>query len=609
MNAEQPTSSWRHYGLLGLILLVGLLLRFWQLDTKPLWLDEVITALISLRAGYDNVPLGTVIPLQEVVDAFVLKPGVTCPEIARALATDSTHPPLFFCGLHRWLVMLEDSGHSLAWQIRSLPALFGVGAIAALYALNRFAFSRSVGLAGAALMAVSPFGIYLSQEARHYTLPVVTITLALLALLRIQQQLLQQQRLCPWGWGGWVTANAVGLYVHYFCLLALVAQVVTLVGSWGYQRCRISLRVWSALGLALATITLLYWPWWPIFFSHFNRPETSWLPPPYNISPFYQTFVGWLLMVAILPVEHQPVWISVPCGLLLLAIAAWVGRTAIAGLRQSWRNPTTHLATLTLAGFTGCVVLEFFAIAYGLGKDLTSVPRYNFAYFPGVCALLAASLSAAVRGGDGDDEGNGDDGGVERIRNSERFNTIPQHSLYQWLAQWNRWHPLTVVVVAGIIGSLVVASGFAFYKPFLPNQIARDLQQDPTLPLEVVVSHRDFQDVALGLSIALALHDQSRTHLPPDNASIAWAFLDREHGNYGQVWDTLNQLPPLSPPPLDLWVIAPNLRRRHYPLQLLLAGHPDNPDATAIDCPIDPQHHYRIGIPYQRYRCGVTETS
>jgi hypothetical protein len=44
-------------------------------------------------------------------------------------------------------------------------------------------------------MAVSPFGVYLSQEARHYTLPILLITLALLGLIQIQQALYSQQQL------------------------------------------------------------------------------------------------------------------------------------------------------------------------------------------------------------------------------------------------------------------------------------------------------------------------------------------------------------------------------------------------------------------------------
>ena len=73
--------------------------------------------------------------------------------------------------------------------MRSLPALIGVIEIAAIYCLNRLVFSKSAALMAAALMAVSPFAVYLSQEARHYTLPMLLTTLALLGLIKIQQSL------------------------------------------------------------------------------------------------------------------------------------------------------------------------------------------------------------------------------------------------------------------------------------------------------------------------------------------------------------------------------------------------------------------------------------
>jgi uncharacterized membrane protein len=38
------------------------MLRFWHLDLKPLWLDEVLTALLSLGSRYEDVPLDVVFP-------------------------------------------------------------------------------------------------------------------------------------------------------------------------------------------------------------------------------------------------------------------------------------------------------------------------------------------------------------------------------------------------------------------------------------------------------------------------------------------------------------------------------------------------------------------
>ena len=148
-----------HYLILTGIMILGAVLRFWNLDLKPLWLDEVITALISQGHSYDDVPLQVIFSLSRLKELFTLKPEVSCAEITHILVTQSTHPPLFFCGMHRWLTWVEPITDSLSWAVRSLPALIGVGAIAAIYWLNRIAFSPKAGLVGAAIMAVSPFGV------------------------------------------------------------------------------------------------------------------------------------------------------------------------------------------------------------------------------------------------------------------------------------------------------------------------------------------------------------------------------------------------------------------------------------------------------------------
>lgn len=134
--------SSRHYWLLAGVVVLGAVLRFWHLELKPLWLDEVITALLSLGRRYDDVPLEVLFPLSALDDLLTLRPNVGFSEITQAIATYSTHPPLFFGVMHQWLQWLEPVTQPLIWKLRALPALFGVGAIVAIYALNRVAFSQ-----------------------------------------------------------------------------------------------------------------------------------------------------------------------------------------------------------------------------------------------------------------------------------------------------------------------------------------------------------------------------------------------------------------------------------------------------------------------------------
>jgi uncharacterized membrane protein len=538
------------------VIALGFMLRFWHLDLKPLWLDEVLTAFLSLGRPYADVPLNTVFPISTLPQLLKLQPNITCPEIAQAVATQSTHPPLFFCLMHQWLNWVEFVAQSLSWKLRALPALFGVMAIASIYFLNRLAFSKTAGLMGAALMAVSPFAIYLSQEARHYTLPMLLVTLALLGLIKIQQNIYSQRQLPKTLiWTLWGIVNSIGCYVHYFFILAFLAQLLTLIGIMYWRRQYLPKGSWLAITCVVVGVAVSYLPWVPVLLGGFGRSETGWLPKPEHIAPLYQTLAGWLTIVIALPVEGQPIWIQIPMILLSISFGGWISWQVFGGIKQLWRQSETQIATLTLLCFTACCLLQFAAIIYLLGKDITVAPRYNFIYFPAICALLGASLTLA-KGKKG---------------------------------KYRKFIPLSLA----FLSSIFVVSNLAFQKPFNPQQVAQNMKFEPDVPIMMVVGYNSFQDVALGLSFALAI-DTVNLGISNSKASDSVAFLNTKQG-YELVWQKLSKLSVLPVSRLNLWVVAPGLRRKDYPQQLVLTGKKT--------CTIDPNRYYRIGIPYQLYRC------
>jgi len=543
-----------HYLALAGVIALGAIVRFWNLDLKPLWLDEVLTALLSLGGRYEDVPLDVVFPASTLQHLFTLKSHVSCPEIAHAVATQSTHPPLFFCLMHQWLNWIEPITQPLSWKLRALPALVGVGAIASTYLLNRIVFSPVAGLMGATFMAVSPFGVYLSQEARHYTLPMLFISLALLGLIQIQQALYSQQLPRPLVWLFWGIVNSIGCYIHYFFFLAFIAQLLTLTGLMYWRRQMLPRGSWLAVALVVMGVIVSYLPWLPVMLGGFGRSETKWLPKPENIAPLYQTLAGWLSMVVALPVESQPLWIQLPMVLLTIAFGGWVARQAWLGFKQL-RQPLTHVAIFTLSCFTLCVVLQFVAIIYLLGKDITVAPRYNFVYYPAVCALLGASFA-----------------------------------FRKWNGKWVNALSLSIALLSCVF----VVSNLVFLKPFHPQQVARDMTFEPSVPIMMVMGYSSFQDVALGLSFALAI-DQLNPSIPRETTNASFAFLNTKLG-YEPVWQNLSKLPVLQVPRLNLWVVAPGLRRKDYPPQLILTNQ--------TRCTLDPNRHHRIGIPYQLYQCN-----
>ncbi len=594
----------RRYGaLLGAIAL-GAVLRFWHLDGKPLWLDEVITALFSLGHSYNDVPLEQVFPVAALGSVFALNRGTSCAQIAQTIAVQSVHPPLFFCWLHRWLMAVQGWPTSWIWQLRAFPAIVGVLAIAALYQLNQALFSRRAGLVGAAFMAVSPFAVYLSQEARHYTLPMLLVIFALRSMVQIQSDL-QLRKNPDRFWLVWILVNGIGFYIHYFFLLSFIAQVITLVmlqvssqeNSWKHVRTLKSFgaearSIWTRLkflGVAIAAVCLLYAPWLPTFIGHIRRPETDWLRSAdptwlHAIAPLYQLPLGWLLMLVAFPITGWGWLIGVPMVLFALGVAG----IALRRLRRLWVLPETRLATRSLSVYVLVVVGEFLAIAAILGKDLTQVPRYNFIYFPAICALLGVSFAV-------------DPGLIPVTRQatrqiSTRFSPNPT---LRWVFQplLSRLFSPPFILIVSVISSGLVVSNAVLEKSYAPDQVAAHVYIQPEQPRLVVMGYQDLQDVALGLSFALALRDYGIDH-PAANPSSQFVFLSRVKG-YDPLWEKISRLPPVTQFPLNLWVIAPGLKRKDFRSQIALR----DASGTAKTCTLDPSHYYRLGIPYQRYNC------
>lgn len=574
-----------HYFSLTFLISLAIILRFWNLELKPLWMDEVITAIFSLGKNYSSIPLDIVFPVLKLRDVFSYQSGVTCPQIAQNIATESTHPPLFFCGMYSWLGWFTPLGDDWINKLRSPSAMFGVALVVAVYFLNRLAFSRQAGLMGAAFVAVSPFAVYLSQEARHYTLPMLTISLSLLALIQIQRDIFQRQ-LRVWLWLTWTIINIISIYIHYFCIIALIAQLATLLllislsassnfkplsdAQRGFHASKTSLRNnlrnhlrnhFIAIILSVSTIAIAIIPWLRIMQNHLNRSETSWLPTPQHIEPLYQTLISWVVMVVMLPVEGQPLTIIIISGLLMLLFAGWLASKVFKGIKLLLQQSTTRLPTLTLLSFTTLVLLGIFVISYILGKDITVAPRYNFIYYPSFSALIAASLI--------------------RENSNSNFKTSDRQ--------------LSIILLIGFISCIFVVYDLGFQKPYLPQKVAQNIYLEPNIPVMAVMAYRNYQDVALGLSFALALERETKNYqlLNKQDANTTFAFLNQSSG-FEAVFEKLSQIPNQNSQ-LNLWILAPGRLRRDYPEQIKVS--------QTLSCNIDTNKYDRIGIPYQLYRC------
>ena len=184
------------------ILVVATLVRFAGLGSKPLWIDEAMTALVVLGRGPDDVPLGVARPLTALASIFSLNPAATWLDVVTRLvdpAVQHTHPPLFYVLMHAWLGWLAPPLSELAWTLRAVAAVFGVLAVGLIFGLARSAFGERAGLIAGALAAVSPAMVMLAQEGRNYTLPLALLAAAFWVMVAMVKRLTDARSIRPSG--------------------------------------------------------------------------------------------------------------------------------------------------------------------------------------------------------------------------------------------------------------------------------------------------------------------------------------------------------------------------------------------------------------------------
>jgi hypothetical protein len=176
--------------VLGLTLL-GAALRFPTLDRQSFWLDELVTVSLLDHGLGDAVR-----------------------EVPRTEAT----PFLYYLVAWVWgsLFGLGEVG------IRTLSALAGMATIPIAYGAGAVLVSRRTGIVAAALVAVNPFLVWYSQEARSYAL------LALLGagtVLAFGHALRGSRRALV----AWAVLSGLAIATHYYALFLVAAEIVWLL--------------------------------------------------------------------------------------------------------------------------------------------------------------------------------------------------------------------------------------------------------------------------------------------------------------------------------------------------------------------------------------------
>jgi uncharacterized membrane protein len=329
-----------------LIIMLGIRLRFINLDKKIYWHDEVYTSLRAtghtMGAVEEQMFVGRVVNAKAILKYQQLDPNLGLKQSLDSMAIeDAQHPPLYFVILRFWI---QAFGNTIS-IIRSLSVLISLLLFPAIYWLCQELFaSSSVGSMAIALTAISPINLWLAQDAREYGLWMVMIALTSAALLRALRLKTKSS------WVLYALSLILGFYSYLLTGLVAIAHGIYVFILQGFHWNRTTKAFSIAFGIGMIAIL----PWMLIVIQSFEiiKLSTGWLK---NSLPLSTTLQIWLLNASRLfldfdlKLEHFWVYILIiPIIFLEIYAFYWLFR----------RTPSKiYLFILTLVGVTALYVL------------------------------------------------------------------------------------------------------------------------------------------------------------------------------------------------------------------------------------------------------------
>lgn len=522
---------YRHALFLTIAIALGAVLRFTNLELKPPWSDEWATLVFSLGNSFLTVAIDRVIDLDSLLSPLKLQPTTGIDDVVNNLLTESTHPPLYFVITHSWLQLFSgDAGLVSLWWGRALTALLGVATIPAVFGLSWLLF-RSLVTAEitALLMAVSPWGVYLAQEARHYTLAILFV-MGSLACLTVAIRCLQEKKSL-----GiiviliWIIVNCLGVATHYFFSLTLIAETLVLLIWWwqdfSKQRSRIFYKTWRRIYWAILGTVIGCFPWVIIWRSIPDNQLTSWVFAENILAEFYaplSRILLWIVtMFALLPVEGVKEAIAICSGIIIIIFLVWTIPQLIKIFKVCQETVSTQLGVKIVSHFLLIAIAFILIITYLFGADLTLSARFQFIYYPAVILLLGVLLSFLAN-------------------NLQQKKTI------------------VVFILIGFLGSLTVINNLAFQKverPDLVIPIIIDSRKnvDSNVPILIATRHKSHGQTGELISIGWQLQKLKNNNQL--NFAVKFLLAHQTGENETQSNFKLTETMQTFPHPFQLWLV------------------------------------------------------
>lgn len=341
---------------LAAIIAVGAALRLYRLGAQSFWFDETAEMRVAMRA------LSQIVTGREGIGVVYGPHGMS----------GDVQPPLTHYVYHFWLKL----GCGEFW-VRLLPALLGVLTIYVLYALGRDLLGRSQGLFAAFLLAVSPFHIWYSQDARPYSFLVLFSLAGMFYFLRALRQGGRTNRLL------YVVFMLAAMYSQPYAAFVFVAQMAyAALARWREG------KVVSPPVVQFASIAVLFLPW--VYVSVNIMGKHIQAPKPIGLSALFYTFYAFIYGFSMGPSVaqlrlHQSIGSFVPYLPLIVPMAGVVALLFIRGVSSVFRRSANTGLMLLL--WLLLPIISAWALAKVTGGNYNA--RYASVSVPAFFLILA----------------------------------------------------------------------------------------------------------------------------------------------------------------------------------------------------------------------------
>ncbi|MGC9502136.1 glycosyltransferase family 39 protein [Baaleninema sp.] len=346
---------------------MGIFFRFYGLDRSIFWVDEVSTAIrvsgFTKETVIREIYKDKTSNLEELQFYQISPQNANFREVFSALSQSPEHAPLYFILTRFWV----DRVGGTPGAMRSLSVLFGILAIPCAYALAWELFQTRLAASFAAvLMAISPFQIGYSQEARPYSLWTVAVLLSGLFLLRSLKSNSGKD------WIGYGLSLTLAWYTSLLSGLMAIAHglfVEIFSEEKSPQKHRRHRKFWVAVGASL----VLFSPWLLVFLRGWGRfqENTTWTGDGESWGAIVGIWIySFIAQFVDLPFPKTP-YILVLGSLVALWVLALIGVSLVWVVRRTSANTRSFIL---ISMVTPLLILG--AIDLLRGGRVSATPRY-----------------------------------------------------------------------------------------------------------------------------------------------------------------------------------------------------------------------------------------